>query len=263
MSHRGGTRSIVVPKAFVAELQALGRKEGATLYMTLLAGFQVLLHRYSGQSDVAVGSPIAGRTRSELEGLIGFFVNTLVLRGDLSGDPGFREFLARVRRTALGAYAHQDLPFEQIVGVLQPDRDASRTPLFQAMFVLQNAPMPMPQGQGLELEVLDTASGTAKFDLMLAGIEEEGGLRLLMEYATDLFDASTIDRMLGHMKTLLESIVAAPDAPASSLAMLTDEERRRLLGQPAEAATDLSDLSDEELDAMLLDLTDAEDPGVE
>ncbi len=264
MSHRGGTRSIVVPKALVAELQALGRREGATLYMSLLAGFQVLLHRYSGQTDVAVGSPIAGRTRSELEDLIGFFVNTLVLRGDLSGDPGFREFLARVRRAALGAYAHQDLPFEQLVGVLQPDRDASRTPLVQSMFVLQNAPLPMPQGRGLELEILDTTSGTAKFDLMLAGIEEEGGLRLLMEYATDLFDAATIDRMLGHLKTLLESIVAAPDSPVSSLAMLTDEERRLLLGQQAGPADDLSGLSDEELDAMLLDLADdPEGPALE
>ncbi len=144
-SHRGDTRSTVVPRAVVDDLKALGRKEGATLYMTLLAAFQVLLHRYSGQSDVAVGSPIAGRTRSELEGLIGFFVNTLVLRGDLSGDPSFREYLGRVRKVALGAYAHQDLPFEQLVGVLHPGRDASRTPLFQVMFSLQNAPCRSPR----------------------------------------------------------------------------------------------------------------------
>ncbi len=263
MSGRGDTRSIVVPKPLLTELQTLGRKEGATLFMTLLSAFQVLLHRYSGQADMAIGSPIAGRTRSELEGLIGFFVNTLVLRADLSGDPGFREVLGRVRKAALGAYAHQDLPFEQLVGVLHPDRDASRTPLFQAMFVLQNAPLPMPKGSGLDLEILDTASGTAKFDLMLAATEEEGGLRLLMEYATDLFDGPTIDRMLGHMRTLLESIVAAPDQPIGALAMLTEEERKLLLGQQAGPADNLAGLSDEDLDAMILDLSSGEGAAVE
>jgi non-ribosomal peptide synthetase component F len=241
-------------------LQSLGRKEGATLYMTLLAGFQVLLHRYSGQATVAVGSPIAGRTRSELEGLIGFFVNTLVLRGDLAGDPSFREFVGRVRQAALGAYAHQDLPFEQLVGVLHAERDASRTPLFQAMFALQNAPLPMPAGQRLELEVLDTASGTAKFDLTLVATEVEDGLTLMMEYATDLFDAATIDRMLGHLRTLLESIAAQPDRPVGSLAMLTAGERQALLGQSdGEAGLDLDALSDDEIDSLLSDF-DSEDP---
>ena len=231
MSHRGDARTILVPKPVVDELKAIGRKEGATLYMTLLSAFQVLLHRYSGQSDIAVGSPIAGRTLSELEGLIGFFVNTLVLRGDLSGDPSFREFLGRVRKAALGAYAHQDLPFEQIVGVLDRDRDPSRTPLFQVMFVLQNAPLPISSGAGLDLEILDATSGTAKFDLTLFATETGAGLTLLMEYATDLFDAATIDRMLGHLRTLLESIVAAPDRSVGSLPMMSEAERRALLGR--------------------------------
>ena len=261
MSHRGGTRSILVPRPVVDELKALGRKEGATLFMTLLSAFQVLLHRYSGQADVAVGSPIAGRTLSELEGLIGFFVNTLVLRGDVSGDPSFREFLKRVRKTALAAYAHQDLPFEQIVGALHPQRDPSRTPLFQAMLVLQNAPLPMPAGTDLELEVLDAMSGTAKFDLTLFATEDAQGMTLLMEYATDLFDAATIDRMLGHLKTLLESVVASPDLSVGSLPMMTDVEQRALLGQTgADEDFDLDGLSGDDLDAMLMELSPPDGP---
>ena len=148
-SQRGGERSTTLPKTTLEAVRALGRQEGATLYMTLLAAFQVLLHRYSGQDDIAVGSPIAGRTRPELEGLIGFFVNTLVLRGDLSGDPGFRELLRRIRRTAIEAYAHQDLPFEKLVTVAQPDRDSGRSPLFQVMFAVQNAPLPALQSPEL------------------------------------------------------------------------------------------------------------------
>jgi non-ribosomal peptide synthetase component F len=263
MSHRGASRTAAVPKEVVDELKALGRKEGATPYMTLLAAFQVLLHRYSGQTDIPVGTPIAGRTRSELEGLIGFFVNTLVLRGDLSSDPSFREFLSRVRKAALGAYTHQDVPFEALVGELHPNRDPSRTPLFQAMFVLQNAPLPTPKGAGLEMEVLETSSGTAKFDLTLESIEADEGLVFLIEYATDLFDAATIDRMLGHLTTLLASIASGPDAPVSALPMLTEEERRLLLGQQAEPATALAGLSDEDLDTMLYDQTSGEDDGLE
>ena len=175
MSGRGGTRSIVVPKAVVDELKVLGRKEGATLFMALLSAFQALLHRYTGQTDIVVGSPIAGRTRSELEELIGFFVNTLVLRGDLSGDPSFREILGRIRKAALDAYAHQDLPFEQLVGALHPGRDASRTPIFQVMFALQNGPCRRRSGAGLDLEIVDTMSGTAKFDLTLFATETRRG----------------------------------------------------------------------------------------
>ena len=147
-SQRGDERSTTLPKATLEAVRALGRHEGATLYMTLLAAFQVLLSRYSGQDDIAVGTPVAGRTRPELEGLIGLFVNTLVLRGDLSGDPGFRELLRRIRRTAIEAFTHQELPFDKLVTAADHDRDASRTPLFQVMFALQNVPLPALQAPG-------------------------------------------------------------------------------------------------------------------
>jgi len=268
LSTRGDQRSAPVPAAVLADLQAIGRKGGATLFMTLLSAFQVLLHRYSGQGDIAVGSPIAGRTRSELEGLIGFFVNTLVMRGDLAGDPSFRELLGRTRRVALGAFAHQDLPFEKLVGELHPGRDASRTPLFQVMFVLQNAPMPFPSTSDLKLTPIDAISGTSKFDLTLFVEEYEGGLMATIEYSTDLFDAATIDRMLGHFQTLLAGIAAEPDRPIGSLPMLTEAERNRLLGgwdgdAPDDPGSDLDGLSAEELDAMLIDLSPGEGTTVE
>jgi len=252
MSHRGDRREAAFPTGLVAGLRSLGRKEGATLYMTLLAAFQVLLHRYTGQVDIVVGSPIAGRTRSELEDLIGFFVNTLVLRGDLSGDPSFREFLGRVRQEALGAYAHQDLPFEQLVGVLQPDRDPSRTPLFQVMIVLQNTPMPVPSSPGLEITLLDTDSGTAKFDLTLTLAEGDEGMSANLEFNTDLFDPTTAERILGHLRTLLEGIVEDPDRRVSELPMLGEAEERALLGQWDDAADfDPDGPPDGDLDAMI------------
>ena len=147
-SYRGARQSIELSKELTQGLKALSRRHDVTLYMTLLAAFQTLLHRYTGQEDIAVGSPIAGRNRHEIEGLIGFFVNTLVMRSDLSGNPPFRELLARVREVALGAYAHQDLPFEKLVEELQPERNLSYSPLFQVMFVLQNAPAPLPEFGG-------------------------------------------------------------------------------------------------------------------
>jgi amino acid adenylation domain-containing protein len=268
MSQRGNERTLVVPKALLGSLQTLGRKNGSTLFMTLLSAFQVLLHRYSGQTQITVGSPIAGRTRSELEGLIGFFVNTLVLRGNLSGDPSFRELLRRTRQTALGAYAHQDLPFEQLVGVMHPGRDASRTPLFQVMFVLQNAPLPASGSEELKLTPVESISGTAKFDLTLFATEVEDGLKVTVEYSTDLFDESTIDRMLDHFRILLEAIVANPDQSIGTLPMMSEDERRRLLGQWDDSATDdfsaeLDNLSDDELDSMLLDLSSEEGASVE
>src|SRR5262249_50646181 len=151
--------------------RVLGRQEGATLFMTLLAVFQVLLHRYSGQSDIAVGSPIAGRGRPELEGLIGFFVNTLVLRGDPSGNPRLRELLRRIRRTAIEAFTHQDVPFEKLVTIVQPDRAAGHSPLFQVMFALQNAPLPPLRSRELLLVPLEHTSTTSKFDLTLFAVE--------------------------------------------------------------------------------------------
>ncbi|MGP0067608.1 MAG: amino acid adenylation domain-containing protein [Isosphaeraceae bacterium] len=237
-SHRGGERSAILPKSTLDALRALGRREGATLYVTLLAAFQVLLHRYSGQVDITVGSPIAGRARTELEGLIGFFVNTLVLRGDLSGNPGFRELLRRVRRTAMDAYAHQDVPFDKLVTLVHPDRNASRTPLFQVMFALQNAPMPALQTPGLLLTPLELPSRSSKFDLTLFAWEVAEGLRLTLEFRSDLFDAATADRMLAHYQILLEEIIAHPDRPIGALSMLTQEERNQLLVGWNDAAID-------------------------
>ncbi len=210
-------------------LRALSRQEGVTLFMTLLAAFQTLLYRYSGQEDINVGTPIANRTRAELEGLIGFFVNTLVLRADLSGDPTFRELLTRVREAALGAYAHQDVPFEMVVEALQPARTLSHTPLFQVMLVLNNAPVEMLRLRDLTLSPVKAESGTARFDLTLELMERPEGLYGSLEYNTDLFDEATIGRMIGHFQILLEGIVANPEYRVSALPLLTEAERRQVL----------------------------------
>jgi aspartate racemase len=197
--------------------------------MTLLAAFQTLLYRYTGQEDIIVGTPIAGRNQVEAEGLIGFFVNTLALRTYLSGNPSFQELLGRVREVALGAYAHQDLPFEKLVEELQPERDRSRTPLFQVMFVLQNTPTSALELPGLTVNSLNIDSGTAKFDLTLFMIETAQGLRASLEYNTDLFNVATITRMLGNFQTLLEGIVANPQQRLSDLPLLTAAEQHQLL----------------------------------
>ena len=209
---RGARHCFVLSQTLTAALHALSRQEGATLFMTLLAAFQTLLHRYTGQDDIAVGAPIAGRTQVETEGLIGCFVNTLVLRTDLAGDPTFRELLGRVREVVLGAYAHQDLPFEKLVEELQPERNLSHAPLFQVLFVLQNAPTSALELPGLIVSPLPVDKGTAKFDLTLTLVEGTDGLRATVEYNIDLFDAATITRLLGHFQTMLEGIVADPRA---------------------------------------------------
>ncbi len=254
-SQRGGERSMKLGKSTLEGLRSLGRQEGTTLYMTLLAAFQVLLHRHSGQEDFAVGTPIAARTQPELEDLIGFFVSTLVMRGDLSGDPSFRALLKRLRQTAIEAYAHQDLPFEMLVTVLQTRRDPSRSPLFQVMFALQNAPLPALQSPELQLTPLNPTSGTSKFDLTLFAVEEPQGLHLTMEYSTDLFEAATVDRMLDRLAILVEEIIAYPDRPIGALNMLSEEERRQAIadwnaGGGGEAFTSFDDLDDEVLVAQ-------------
>ncbi len=226
---RGASQGFILPAELCAGLRALSRREETTLFMTLLAAWQTLLARYSGQDDIAVGSPIAGRTHKETEALIGCFLNTLVLRADMSGDPPFREALRRVREVCLDAYAHQDLPFEQIVDALQPARDLSRSPLFQVMFVLQNAPAPDPELPSLALRPLDVEHGTTQFDLSLSATELGAELGGAVEHRTDLFEAPTIARMLGHFQTLLEGIVAAPEQPLADLPLLTEAERRQLL----------------------------------
>jgi amino acid adenylation domain-containing protein len=230
-SFRGKRESIELSKELSQGLKALSRKQGVTLYMTLLAAFQTLLYRYTGQEDIVVGSPIANRNRQEIEGLIGFFVNTLALRTDLSGNPTFKQLLARVREVALGAYAHQDLPFEKLVEELRPERNLSRSPLFQVMFVLQNAPSVTPGFEGLSVTPVQLGRDTAKFDLTLSMREEAEGLRGALEYSTDLFDGVTIERMIRHFQTLLESIVANPDQCISDLPILSESERHQLLAE--------------------------------
>jgi amino acid adenylation domain-containing protein len=228
-SHRGASQAVALPQSLTEQLKALSQRQGGTLFMTLLAAFQTLLMRYTGRQDVVVGSPIANRGRAEIEGLIGFFVNTLALRTDLSGDPPFVELLGRVKEVALGAYAHQDLPLERLVEELQPERDLSRHPLFQVMMVLQNAPREAVELPGLRLSMLPSESGTTKFDLTLSLAKGEGGLTGLLEYSTDLFEAETIRRMLGHYQRLLESVVADPQRRLSELELLTEAEREQLV----------------------------------
>jgi amino acid adenylation domain-containing protein/FkbH-like protein len=226
---RGETRSVLLPNEVKEGIKRLGQREGATLYMALLAVFQTLLARYSGQEDIVVGSPIANRNRAEIEDLIGFFVNALTLRTKLSGNPTFRELLGRVREVALDAYAHQDLPFEKLVEEFDPERSLGRNPLFQVLLVLQNAPKYKLDLPGLKLEWLEVYSGTAKFDLALHIAERPNGLNCMMEYNTDLFDGSTIIRMLGHFRTLLEAVIADPDQHIANLPILTAAEKQKLL----------------------------------
>ena len=228
-SFRGARQPLSLPEALTKAVNELSRREGVTQFMTLLAAFQVLLCRYSGQEDIVVGSPIANRNRTEVEGVIGFFVNTLVLRADLSGKPTFKEVLQHIRDVCLDAYAHQDLPFEKLVEELQPERDLSRNPLFQVMFILQNGPRRVPNLSGISFARMDIDSKTSKFDLMLSLRERDGKLIGFLEYSTDLFDSSTIERMFGHFRTLLEGIVADPDQPISKLPLLTQAEKHQLL----------------------------------
>ncbi|HEX2740525.1 MAG TPA: amino acid adenylation domain-containing protein [Rubrobacter sp.] len=237
-THRGARRSLAMPESLTQALKELSRQEGTTLFMVLLGALQVLLSRYSGQEDIAIGTPIAGRTRAETEELIGFFVNTLVMRTYLSGDPSFREVLSRVRGVALGAYDHQDLPFEKLVEELQPERDLSRVPFSQVFFALQNVPQEALKLPNLVPEQQKVESGTVKYDLSFFLSEEEQGLRGRLVYNADLFDDATIERMLGHLQTLLKGIVEDPDRHLSELPLLTEAERHQLLFEWNETATE-------------------------
>nr|ADL59762.1 non-ribosomal peptide synthase [Nostoc sp. 'Peltigera membranacea cyanobiont'] len=225
----GAYQEFALSKELTNGFTQLSQKQGVTLFMALLAAFDTLLYRYTGQEDILVGSPIANRDRSEIEGLIGFFVNTLVMRTDLSGNPSFSELLTRVREVALSAYTHQNLPFEMLVEALQPERDLSHTPLFQVMFFLQNAPMSEVELTGLTVTPLMTEGTTAKFDLTLIMQNTDTGLVGVWEYNTDLFDASTIKRMSSHFVTLLAGIVTNPQQQISQLPLLTEVEQRQLL----------------------------------
>ena len=229
LSFRGAHCERLVPARLVERLEALAREGRATRFMALLAGFQALLHRYTGLDDLVVGTPIDGRNRVELEGLIGVFLNNLVLRTRLDGRPGFRELLARVRRTALDAYAHQEVPFERLVDELRTGRDLSRTPLFQVMFVGQNAPLKRLGLPGLELHPREVDLGTARFDLSLSLGEADGGWLGIWKYSTDLFEAATMERMAGHLESLLAAAAAEPDRPVALLPMLSAAERRQVV----------------------------------
>ena len=228
-SARGGRVGYVLPASLSEGMQALVRGEGATLFMALVAGFQALLARTTGRDDLPVGTPIANRNRAEIEDLIGFFVNTLVLRGDLSGDPSFRGLLARSREAALGAYAHQDVPFEKLVEELRPERDLSHSPLFQVMVMLQNAPMEALELPDLTVVPQGTDGGTTKFDLRLGLMQTPDGLAGSLVYNRDLFDASTVERLGGYLENLLTAAVAHPELPLSELPVLGEAERRQLL----------------------------------
>nr|MCU0510139.1 amino acid adenylation domain-containing protein [Anaerolineae bacterium] len=240
-SYRGANETFELEAQVASGLTALARREGATPFMVLLAAFQTLLHRYTGQEDIPVGVPIANRTRGETEGLIGFFVNTLVMRGRFGGAPAggltFRELLQRVKETALDAYAHQDLPFETLVDTLQPERSLSYSPIFQVLFNLQSA---RPSGAtadarsaALRMEPFESPSATSPYDLTLSMSDGADGLRGTFEYAVDLFDASTIRRMIGHFSELLAAAVAdlpgqGADTPIGRLPLLTAAERTQL-----------------------------------
>ena len=244
-SHRGASQLLELPQPLLDALEELSQQAGVTLFMTLLAAFKTLLHRYTGQIDIAIGSPIANRHRSELEGLIGFLVNSLVLRTNLAGDPTFRELLNRVRDVTLAAYAHQDLPFEKLVEELQPVRSLGQNPLFQVVFALQNTPMEQLELPGLFLSPVELETKNSRFDLELyvwkctdnfrnlwgKGWQQSDGLRGVIVYNTDLFDSNTIASVRQHFQTLLEGIVANPDTPISALQLLNNQEQQELLAR--------------------------------
>jgi len=225
---RGAAILYSVPREVLDGLMALSRREGATLYMTMLAAFKTLLSKCSGQEDIAVGCAIAGRKRDEVEPLIGCFINMLVMRTDLGGDPLFTDLVKRVRETTLGAYAHQDLPFEAIVNVLRPERDTSRTPLFQVALTEQTAAA-VPELSGLTITYPAPTSDVARFDLGMNYLASPEGLLFGAEYSTDLFDAATIQRLLKHFETLLRAIAENPDRRLSELALLDAGERRQMV----------------------------------
>lgn len=225
-SYRGAKQSLKLSPSLNQALETLSQQQGVTLFITLLAAFKTLLYRYTQQEDIAIGSPIANRNRSEIEGLIGFFVNSLVLRTQVQGNLTFLDLLSRVKEVALGAYAHQDLPFEKIVEALQPERDLSTNPLFQVSFSLQNTPIEALELPGLSLSLLDVENNTAKLDLEFHLWQESDSLQVQAIYSTDLFSDRTITRMLGHFQTLLEGIVSQPNQLLYDLPLLTSEENQ-------------------------------------
>jgi amino acid adenylation domain-containing protein len=245
------TFSIVLTNA----LKQLSQREDATLFMSLLTAFNILLYRYTDQKDIVIGSPIANRNRAELEGMLGLFVNTLVLRNNLSGNPTFCELLHQVREVTLNAYAHQDLPFEMLVEELQPERDLSRNPLYEVMFVLQNTPMSVQEVSGLTLRALDFDGGTSQLDIFLSMFESPEGLTGCLEYNTDIFDSTTITQFINNYQTLLENIVANPEQRICQLPLLTASEQEQLLFKFNQTYADYQDTPLHQLFEQQVELT--------
>jgi non-ribosomal peptide synthetase component F len=231
LSARGAKENFQIPAALNAALKGLGRREGATLFMTLLAAFQALLHRLSGQDDIVVGVPVAGRRRSETEALVGLFVNTLALRTDLSGDPGFDVLLRRVREATLGAYANQDVPFERVVEELRPERGLGRAPLYQVLFTLQSerASTDAGGGGGLAFTPLGLDSDTTKYELALYAEERGGELFCSLVYSTELFEPATVRRLAAQFLTLLEGSAGGPHLSLSQLPLSAGAAQAELL----------------------------------
>ncbi|MCG8617543.1 MAG: amino acid adenylation domain-containing protein [Desulfobacterales bacterium] len=230
-SYQGGSIPVRIPPELTARLRALSRSTGATLFMTLFAGFSALLHRYTGQEDIAVGTPIAGRMHRDTESMIGFFVNTLVMRTDLSGSPTFRDLLKRMRKTALDAYANQDLPFEQIVSELSPERDMSRNPIVQVAFALQNAPMDPPAFEGAKVSHFPLDSLMVRMDMEFHLQESGDELTGMLLFCRDLFEPDTMARMVGHFIQLLQDAAGHPDKGIADLEILGAKDKHRLLSQ--------------------------------
>ncbi len=246
---RGAREDFSLSRDITEKLRIVGRTAGGTLFMTLLAGFVAVLHRYTGQTDIAVGTPVAGRRDSALEALVGCFVNMLVLRVDLSNDPSFSELVGRARNTCLRAFDHQDVPFDRLVQELHPERDLSRHPLFQVAFILQNTPSTLTSGgPGLNLEPIEIDPDAARFDLTVSLEETNDGLRGAIEFSTDLFDSPTVERLTGHLAALLSAAATTPSSRLSELAMLTERERRELVVEWNDTAAEpLTDRSISEL----------------
>jgi amino acid adenylation domain-containing protein len=251
-SSQGSTVPINLPAGLLRELKALSRKQNVTLFMTLLAAFNVLLHRHTGQDDIVVGTDIANRTQVETEKLIGFFVNMLVLRTNLKGDPTFTELLRRVREMALGAYMHQDVPFARLVDEFHLRRELTRNPLFQVVFVLQNAPLKNLELTGITLTPVEFEVKTTPFDLIFALSETADSLVGSVTYSTELFDKDTVRQLIGHYQNVLQGVVAAPDQPLSSLAILQDSE----VDSQAVSNFDVK-LNRKDLEGVLLELSQA------
>jgi|GEM_PF-375899 len=247
-SFQGANEAFTLTASLIGPLREFSQHEGATLFMTLLAAFTVVLHRYSGQEDMIVGTDVANRNRLETEGLIGFFVNLLALRINLKGDPSFRELLGRVKAVTIGAYEHQEVPFEQIVSALRPDRSLSKTPFVQALFVMQNTPLPVINLSALSLDWLPFYTDTAEFELIVSVEERPEGLTGTFAYSLDLFDRSTIIRLQKQFRTLLEGVLADPDQPLSTLSFLTAEER----GGLSTADFPEAELSQKDLESLVM-----------